>query len=198
MPTRLLWRGSSGYRSIGGVECADPDMPLPLAHAFLGGSLTAAAWPVKPPAGFRRGLVAGAVLGICPDFDYLLNWARVFGPGWHHGFTHSVVFALVVGIAASWVFGVRGWRGVLVCTAAVLSHPLLDYLLTDSRGVALGWPVTNHRFKLGIEWSYYQFAAGSRGWIGFVKLSVIELLMFGPVFAVSVLYSRRRYRVDAP
>jgi len=174
-------------------------MPLPLAHAFIGGSLTAAAWPVKTPAGFRRGLVAGAVLGVCPDFDYLLNWVRVFGPGWHHGFTHSVAFALVVGVAASCVFGVFGWRGALVCIAAALSHPILDYLLTDSRGVALGWPVTDHRFKLGIEGlSYYQFAAGSQGVIGFVKLSVIELLVFGPVFALSVLYSRRRYRVAAP
>lgn len=171
-------------------------MPLPLAHALIGGSLTAAAWPVKTPAGFRRGLVAGAVLGVCPDFDYLLNWVHVFGPGWHHGFTHSVVFALVVGIAASWVFGVRGWRGALVCTGAVLAHPLLDYLLTDSRGVALGWPVTDHRFKLGIEGlSYYQFAKGARGLVEFMKLSIIELLIFGPVFAIAVSCSRRRYRV---
>jgi len=173
-------------------------MPLPLAHAFIGGSLTVAAWPVKTPAGFRRGLVVGAVLGVCPDFDYLLNWLRVSGHGWHHGFTHSVVFALVVGIAASWVFGVRGWRGALVCTAAVLAHPLLDYLLTDSRGVALWWPVTDQRFKLGIEGlSYYQFAAGSQRVIGFAKLSVIELVVFGPVFAIAVLCSRRRSRVAA-
>jgi len=170
-------------------------MPLPLAHAFTGGSLTAVAWPVKSPAGFRRAVVVGAVLGVCPDFDYLLNWLRVLGPGWHHGFTHSVLFALVVGVAASWVFGVRGWRATLVCTGAVLSHLLLDYLFTDSRGLALWWPVADQRFKLGIpEWSYYQFAKGSSGLLGFVKLSVIELFVFGPIFAISVRYSRRRYR----
>jgi len=170
-------------------------MPLPLGHALIAGSLTTVAWPVTTPAGFRRAVVVGSVLGVCPDFDYLLNWLHALGPGWHHGFTHSVVFALVVGVAASWVFGIRGWRGALVCTGAILSHLLLDYLFTDSRGIALWWPVTDQRFKLGIEeWSYYQLAKGSPGWFGFVKLSAIELVVFGPIFAISVRCSRRRYR----
>jgi membrane-bound metal-dependent hydrolase YbcI (DUF457 family) len=174
-------------------------MPLPLAHAVIGGSLTVAAWPVKTPAGFRRSLVVGAVLGICPDFDYVLNWLHVLGPGWHHGFSHSVVFAVVVGVGASWVCGIRGWRGALVCTGAALSHPLLDYLFTESRGVALWWPVTGQRFKLGIaEWSYYELAGASRGWLEVVKLSGFELLVFGPIFAISVWCSRRRYRVADP
>ncbi len=173
-------------------------MPLPLAHALIGGSLTAAAWPVKTPSGFRCGLVVGAVLGVCPDFDYLLNWLRVFGPGWHHGFTHSVLFALAIGTGASWVFGIRGWRGALACIGAVVSHLLLDYLLTDSRGLALWWPATDQRFKLGIGWSYYQLAEGSQGVLAFVKLSVIELVLFGPVLAISVLYSRQRYHVTNP
>jgi membrane-bound metal-dependent hydrolase YbcI (DUF457 family) len=173
-------------------------MPLPLAHALAGGSLTVAAWPEQTPAGLRRGLVVGAVLGICPDFDYVLNWIRVLGPGWHHGFTHSILFALIVGAATSWALGLRGWRGALVCIAATLSHPLLDYLFTESRGVALLWPVTNHRFKLGItEWSYYQITTASQGWMAFVKLIGMELLVFGPIFAISVLCSRRRYRVTA-
>jgi inner membrane protein len=170
-------------------------MPLPLAHAFAGASLTAVAWPVKTPAGLRRGLAVGAVLGVCPDVDYVLNWSRIQGGGWHHGFTHSVLFALVAGIAASWGVGVRGWRGALVCTGAVLSHLLLDYVFTDSRGIALCWPVTDQRFKLGIPaWSYYRFAKGSPGWLGFGKLSAIELVGFGPIFAIAVWGSRRRYR----
>lgn len=174
-------------------------MSLPLAHAFMGGSLTAATWPVTTPAGLRRGLLVGAILGTCPDVDYLINWVRVFGPGWHHGFTHSVLFALVVGAGASWVFGVRGWRGALVCIGAALSHPLLDYLTTYSRGLLLWWPVTDQRFKLGNEaWSYYRFAGDSQGWIAIVKMGVIELLVFGTAFAISVRCSRRRYRVADP
>jgi len=60
----------------------------------------------------------------------------------------------------------------------------------------LWWPVTDQRFKLGNEaWSYYRFAGDSQGWIAIVKLGVIELLVFGTAFAISVRCSRRRYRV---
>lgn len=38
-------------------------MSLPLGHAFVAASLTAVAWPVNTPAGLRRGLAMGAVLG---------------------------------------------------------------------------------------------------------------------------------------
>ncbi|HEX2690027.1 MAG TPA: metal-dependent hydrolase [Kofleriaceae bacterium] len=170
-------------------------MPLPLAHSLVGGSITVAAWPERTPVGFRRALVIGALLGVCPDLDYLLNRLRVLGPGWHHGFTHSLAVAVAVGAAMSWVMGMRGWRGALAFMLPVLSHPVLDYLCTQSRGVALWWPVTDQRYKLGIdEVSYYQFATASEGAIAWVKLCALELLLFGPVFAISVLASRRRFR----
>jgi hypothetical protein len=54
-------------------------------------------------------LAIGAFLGVCPDFDYILNWLRIGWGGWHHGFTHSFVFALVVGAVATVV---TGWRSV--------------------------------------------------------------------------------------
>lgn len=170
-------------------------MSLPLAHAFLGGSLTAVTWPVKAPADWRRGLWAGALLGICPDVDYLINLIRVFGTGWHHGVTHSVLFALVVGTGASWGFGVRGWRGALVCIGAVLTHALLDYLTTYSGGLLLFWPVTDQRFKLGIQaWSYYRFAGDSQGWSAILKVAAIELPVFGALFAISVRWRVARVR----
>ncbi|HTE16939.1 MAG TPA: metal-dependent hydrolase, partial [Armatimonadota bacterium] len=159
-------------------------MPLPIAHALVGGSLTGACWPDQSAAGFRRALVVGAVLGVSPDFDYLINFLRVFGGGWHHGFTHSIPFALALGAATAWVLRLRGWKGVLACTLAVLSHTLLDYLFTESRGVALFWPVTNYRFRLDAEiLNYYRFAEFRQWgfWIGAVRLSVLELVLFGPL-----------------
>jgi membrane-bound metal-dependent hydrolase YbcI (DUF457 family) len=172
-------------------------MPLPIAHAVVGASLTLAVWPERTPAGFRRALVAGALLGVGPDLDYLLNVLRVLGPGWHHGVTHSVVFAVVVGVMASWVLGLRGWRGALACVLPVLSHPLLDYLLTESRGVALWWPV-DRRYKLGLEeLQYYRLVFGWDRRIGWGKLGALEVVVFVPVFAIAVLASRRRYRARA-
>jgi membrane-bound metal-dependent hydrolase YbcI (DUF457 family) len=170
-------------------------MPLPLAHALVGGAIGVAAWPERTPAGLRRALVVGAVLGVCPDADYLLSRLRVLGWGWHHGFTHSVVFAVVVGAAVSWALGLGGWRGALACVLPALSHPLLDYLVTESPGVALWWPVSHRRYKLGIdELSYYHITKASEGALALVKLCTAELLLFGPVLVLAVLASRRRFR----
>jgi membrane-bound metal-dependent hydrolase YbcI (DUF457 family) len=171
-------------------------MSLPLAHALAGASITVALWPERTPAGFRRALVVGSLLAVCPDVDYVLNRLGVLGAGWHHGFTHSLGFAVIVGAIASSVLGLRGWRGALACVLPVLSHPLLDYWVTQSGGVELWWPVTDQRCKLGIEeMSYYQFATLRRGLAEWVKLCAVELILFGPVLLLSVRAHRRRYGV---
>ena len=169
-------------------------MAMPIAHALVGASFAVAFWPEPARAGLRRALIAGAVLGVCPDFDCLINLVRIFGQGWHHGFTHSVAFALVMGAAASGVLGLRGWRGALACGLAVLSHPVLDYLVTESHGIALLWPVTDQRFSLEDgRLGYYRLAGFAQWgtWVGYLRLSVIDLLMFGPVLAAAVLLRRR-------
>lgn len=154
-----------------------------------------ALWPERMPAGFRRALVVGPLLGMCPDADYLLSRLRVLGWGWHHGFTHSVVFAVIVGATVRWGLGLRGWRGALACVLPVLSHVVLDYLVTESRGVALWWPVTGRRYKLGIDaLSYYHIVGASGGALAVVKLCVAEAVLFGPILACTVLATRRRLR----
>jgi hypothetical protein len=54
-------------------------MPLPLAHALAGGTIAVAVWPERTPAGLRRALVVGALLGVCPDADYVLGRLHVLG-----------------------------------------------------------------------------------------------------------------------
>lgn len=169
-------------------------MPLPVAHALVGASAALALWPRRDRAAIPTALAAGALLGICPDFDYALNWVRVFGKGWHHGFTHSLLFAAVAGAATAWLLGLRGWRGVLACSLAIAAHSLLDYLFTESNGIALLWPVTDHRYKLGwgspidYEWrgdSLWETAGA------LVRISLLELVLFGPLLALSSLQRRR-------
>jgi hypothetical protein len=102
---------------------------------------------------------------------------------------------VVVGATVSWWLGLRGWRGALACVLPALSHPVLDYLVTESPGIALWWPVTDRRYKLGIdELSYYHITHASEGALALVKLCVAELLLFGPILALAVLVSRRRFR----
>lgn len=166
-------------------------MSLPLAHALVGASLSIAVWPEDTPGRLRLAPAIGALLGMCPDADYLFGRLHVLGWGWHHGVTHSIAFAVIVGAIVARCMGAPGWRGALACVLPVLSHPLLDYLVTESPGVALLWPVTSRRYKLGIdELSYYYLARASGGVRSLARLCGAEVLLFGPMLAFSVLHRR--------
>jgi membrane-bound metal-dependent hydrolase YbcI (DUF457 family) len=140
-----------------------------------------------------KALALGAFLGVAPDFDYALNWQRLWSGGWHHGFTHSIPFALFVGLIV--IVVLRQWnvRGFLIFSAAYVSHTLLDYVLTESRGVALWWPFTNRRYKLRFpnpidySWSDDSFTHAA---LDLLKISFIELLIFAPVLVAAILIRR--------
>ncbi|HET9620595.1 MAG TPA: metal-dependent hydrolase [Kofleriaceae bacterium] len=167
-------------------------MPLPLAHALVGASISVTisvtiggttgrttGGTLRPThASVRRGLIVGALLGVLPDVDFALGWLHVVRWSHHHGVTHSIAFAIVAGLLAARVSGLRP----LACMLAALSHPALDYVITESAGVALWWPVTTQREKLGIDaLSYYHVGHGS-----LATLIAIELAIFGPIFALAV------------
>jgi len=167
-------------------------VPLPVAHGLIGASMVAALRPANQLDGWKW-LAFGAFLGIAPDFDFALNWLRVSWGGWHHGFTHSIPFAVVVGLLT--IVVLRQWtaRSFIVFTAAYVSHTLLDFMFTESRGVALWWPFTNHRYKLElpnpIDYNY-SVDSFSHAAIDLLKISLIELLIFGPILLI-VIWSRR-------
>ena len=163
-------------------------MPLPLAHALVGASTAAALRPASQPQ--WKPILIGAFLGICPDFDYALNMMRISGGGWHHGFTHSIAFAFLLGLLT--VVVLREWkvRSFVLFSAAAASHTLLDYLITESRGVALWWPFTDHRYKLEIAnpidytWSNASIWEASAD---VLKITLVEFMIFAPIFLAVVL-----------
>jgi membrane-bound metal-dependent hydrolase YbcI (DUF457 family) len=163
-------------------------MPFPIAHALVGASVGAAIYPDQSRR--TRTLLVGGLLGICPDFDYALNWLRVSGGGWHHGFTHSIPFAfflglLIVVIAKQWKL-----RSFIFFTAAIASHTLLDYLLTESRGVALWWPLTNYRYRLRLPNPIDYSWSNPTVWdIAFdvLRIGLLELVIFGPLLLAVIL-----------
>jgi len=165
---------------------------LPIAHGLVGASLVELLRPSSQPRSAKL-LLLGALLAIAPDFDYALNWLRISWGGWHHGFTHSIPFALVVGLVLIVIF--RDWsvRSYLAFTLAYMSHALLDFLFTESRGVALWWPFTNYRYKLRlptlIEYAWSRASLFDTV-IDILKLCLTELLIFGPIF-LAVLWIRQ-------
>ena len=168
-------------------------MALPIAHGLLGASVVAALRPSSERRSVKL-LLLGAFLAISPDFDYALNWLRIAWGGWHHGFTHSIPFALVVGLVMIAIF--RDWRvrSYLVFTGAYVSHTLLDLMFTESRGVALWWPFTNYRYKLRlpgpIEYAWSR-ASVLDTLLDVLTLCLAELLIFGPILLL-IIWIRRR------
>jgi membrane-bound metal-dependent hydrolase YbcI (DUF457 family) len=154
-------------------------LALPIAHGLLGASVVAALRPSSERRSAKL-LLLGAFLAISPDFDYALNWLRIDRGGWHHGFTHSIPFALVVGIVMIAIF--RDWR-------------LRSYLVFTG-AYALWWPFTNYRYKLRltgpIEYSW-SHASVLDTLLDVLKICLAELLIFGPILLV-VLWIR--YRSD--
>ena len=105
---------------------------------------------VIPP----RLLFAGIVLAMLPDADVLafkfgVAYGNIFG---HRGFTHSLLFALVVPILC--VLAGRRWfrasltRCWLFLTVSLLSHSLLDSITTGGKGVGWLWPWSDERLSL--------------------------------------------------
>ena len=167
-------------------------MPLPVAHGLLGASV-AAALHQSVDARSWRALLLCAFLGICPDFDYALNWLGISGGGWHHGFTHSFLFALILGLIAAIVFDERKARSVFIFSSATFSHALLDFLITESRGVALWWPFTDQRYKLKVPNPIdYTWRSGSlwEAAADLLKISLTELIIFAPML-IAVLFIKR-------
>ena len=83
---------------------ASDDMPLPIAHGFIGATtvcLVARSSVEKNPT---RTLVTGALLAISPDLDFLFEWVL----GWqgiHRTVTHSLIFAAMVSLVLFWRVG---------------------------------------------------------------------------------------------
>jgi membrane-bound metal-dependent hydrolase YbcI (DUF457 family) len=168
-------------------------MPLSVAHSLVGASVAAALWRQSQQGKSQvlwKLLAISAFLAVFPDFDYILNWLRIGWGGWHHGFTHSFVFALFAGAVTILVTGWRDLRTFIAFSAATASHGLLDYLITESRGIALFWPFTDYRYKLRIPnpinytWSTASFWDTA---VDVLLISLTELIIFGPLLLFVML-----------
>jgi inner membrane protein len=135
------------------------------------------------------GAVAGfALLAMLPDADVLLV---ALG---HRGASHSLFFAVAVGVLVGLIarhLGARGVRTAIVAAIAVASHGLLDAVGEGGRGIPLLWPFCEQRFMS--PWRVLPDAP--RGleflsWSGVVNITV-EFIFFLPFTAYS-LWPRSR------
>ena len=113
---------------------------VPLAAALLGGRKISG-----------RLLVAGIIGSILPDADVIgfrlgIPYGHLMG---HRGFSHSIAFALLLGLIAMFMarrLGSGRMAAFLFVFIATVSHALLDALTSGGLGVALLAPFSNERF----------------------------------------------------
>jgi len=123
-------------------------MPSIFSHAIFASAVGSAYTTERMPARFW---VLTAACAMLPDADAVgfafgVRYDSMLG---HRGLTHSIAFALLVGLAVgTCAFGKRPGKLQLVLyfTLVTLSHPLLDALTNGGRGVALLAPFSGERY----------------------------------------------------
>jgi inner membrane protein len=187
-------------------------MPTVFSHAIAATALGQWFPQRRLPARFWIWTVACAVL---PDIDVVgfslgIPYDDMLG---HRGLTHSIPFALVVGLVAARSFaksdslGVGSWRlGVLwVYFAAIAaSHGLLDAFTNGGRGIAFFAPFSNQRFFF--PWRPIQVSPIGVGFFSARGLAVLQselrwILLPSAIITliarIAVKPARRRSRAPA-
>lgn len=123
-------------------------MPTIFTHAASG--LAIAQWSRAPvrPRGFW---VWSAVCAMLPDGDVIafafgVPYGHVLG---HRGLTHSLAFAVAVGVVTAWVWGRQGmarWPIFLHFVLVTASHGLLDACTDGGLGIAFFAPFDATRY----------------------------------------------------
>jgi inner membrane protein len=135
---------------------------------------------------------AFAIFALLPDLDVVgfrfgVDYASPFG---HRGALHSLLAAVVIGLAAAPLLA-KELRAPLAATAActiaaVISHGLLDTLTDGGLGVALLWPFSEERFFA--PWQPIPVAPIGRAFLSLRGLycAVVEVALFSPLLVYAV------------
>ena len=169
-----------------------------LGHVAVG--VVAARWrasrPGAPP--LPLSMLGLSALSVLPDVDVLaftlgIPYSHPFG---HRGMTHSLLFAVFVGLLVA--LGLRLRRrpvllDALLATVVVASHGVLDALTTGGLGIEFFWPLDTDRYFL--PWSFIPVAPIGARMLSPRGLSVLltEAILFLPAWAYA-FWPRSRAR----
>ena len=115
-------------------------------HAFVGLGLGNVLTGRRMPLLFW---LLAAILPTVPDFDAFSyhSYGNIWG---HRGWTHSLMFALVLGVVVAAVtfryFKINLWVLAAFFFLIIASHGVLDALTFGGFGIPFFWPFYNERF----------------------------------------------------
>lgn len=163
-------------------------MATDYSHAVVGLGL-ARLYATKPMPWVYWGLAA--ILPIIPDLDVFspANYGTWLG---HRGFTHSLVFALLLGIiiasTAFRCFQVSWWSLAALFFVMIASHGLLDALTNGGENIPFFWPLESRYGNWGLipvsdialDWPDPRYSRAIRGellWVWLPTGLLVSLVM---------------------
>ena len=154
--------------------------------------------PSTPPPTMQRFASATwfSLLGLAPDADVVgFRLGVAYADEWgHRGASHSMVFAVALGLALAWptakVLGRRLLPTAVAVIAALLSHGLLDALTDGGLGAALWWPFSDARCFA--PWQPLPVSPIGRAFVSMrgLRCIVAEVAMLGPLLLATVVATR--------
>lgn len=154
-----------------------------LAALIIGKSFTAK----KQSPAFWGSLI---ICSLLPDIDVIgLKFGIAYGDFWgHRGFTHSLVFALCVGLVIGLLFYRRSgiaslewWRYVALYATVTASHGVFDAMTNGGLGIAFFAPFDNSRYFL--PWTPVQVTRV--GFYDFISLKGVRILISEGIFILT-------------
>jgi inner membrane protein len=154
--------------------------------------------PSTPPSPMQRLAAATwfSLLGLAPDADVVgFRLGVAYADAWgHRGASHSMAFAVGLGLLLAWptarVLGRRLLPTTVAVIAALLSHGLLDALTDGGLGAALWWPFSDVRCFA--PWQPLPVAPIGRAFVSMrgLRCIVAEVVMLGPLLLATVIATR--------
>ncbi|MGH7491765.1 MAG: metal-dependent hydrolase [bacterium] len=185
-------------------------MPLPVAHSLMGYTIGEST-RYRLVQNFWVNAIILIVLANLPDIDFLPGFLAGTPNMYHHHETHSLGFAMLIGIcsgAGFWLWRRRFWPYFALTFAAVSSHLALDLLTQDfagPRGMMLLWPLTSEFYDS--PWKFFLAVSKSNHSADFlasvfhadnIRVVVMELAIMLPLAAFVTLKRLWLKRAHAP
>lgn len=181
-------------------------MPTPFGHALAGAIIY-----TSLPAGRKQTaalVVAILFFTLFPDVDFLFGLLQGDANRYHHYFTHSFFFVIMVGILGGIVY--TKWRGgrclfySAIFVSAGISHVILDLLAVDKRapfGCPVFWPFSqNYVISPILLFSDVSRVSDSRLFLQSLfnrhNLATVgvEILVLAPIL-IFILWRKQNHRV---
>ena len=168
-----------------------------VGHVAMGMAAARLYRPARPPR--WRSMAWWSVLSLLPDVDVIgFSLGVQYGDPWgHRGATHSLTFAIAVGLA----FGLAARRlnrpvvrTALVACAVLASHALFDTMTDGGLGCALLWPFDLTRYFA--PWRPIPVAPIGRAFLSPTSSFIVltELVLFSPLLVFALRFRRAEPR----